>query len=77
MKGTKSYTMGREDKIMGKQWARQLFEKKENPQTTHLRSLRTMKLVRVMGLEPIRQRHTPLKRACLPIPAHSHFNYKS
>ena len=22
-----------------------------------------------MGLEPIRQRHTPLKRACLPIPA--------
>ena len=30
-------------------------------------------LVRVMGLEPIRQRHTPLKRACLPIPAHSHF----
>ena len=28
-------------------------------------------LVRVMGLEPIRRRHTPLKRACLPIPAHS------
>ena len=26
-------------------------------------------LVRQMGLEPIRQRHTPLKRACLPIPA--------
>ncbi len=51
MKDTKSYAMGREDKIMGKQWARQLFEKKRNPQTTHLRSLRTMKLVRVMGLE--------------------------
>jgi len=28
-------------------------------------------LVRVTGLEPVRQRHTPLKRACLPIPAHS------
>ncbi len=28
-------------------------------------------LVRVMGLEPIRHGHTPLKRACLPIPAHS------
>ena len=29
--------------------------------------------MRVAGLEPARQRHTPLKRACLPIPAHSHF----
>ena len=29
-------------------------------------------LVRVTGLEPVRRRHTPLKRACLPIPAHSH-----
>ena len=28
-------------------------------------------LVREMGLEPTRQRHTHLKRACLPIPAHS------
>ena len=26
-------------------------------------------LVRQTGLEPVRQRHTPLKRACLPIPA--------
>ena len=26
-------------------------------------------LVREMGLEPIRRRHTHLKRACLPIPA--------
>ena len=33
---------------------------------------RRIKVVRVMGLEPIRQRHTPLKRACLPIPAYSH-----
>ena len=32
-----------------------------------------LKMVRVTGLEPVRQRHTPLKRACLPIPAHSHF----
>ena len=31
-------------------------------------------LVRVMGLEPIRHKHTPLKRACLPIPAHSQKN---
>ncbi len=30
-------------------------------------------LVRVTGLEPVRLGHTPLKRACLPIPAHSHF----
>ena len=29
-------------------------------------------LVRVTGLEPVRRGHTPLKRACLPIPAHSH-----
>jgi hypothetical protein len=28
-------------------------------------------LVRVTGLEPVRHRHTPLKRACLPVPAHS------
>ena len=26
-------------------------------------------MVRETGLEPVRQRHTPLKRACLPIPA--------
>ena len=33
-------------------------------------------LVRQMGLEPIRRRHTPLKRACLPIPALPHIlNY--
>ena len=31
-----------------------------------------LSMVRVTGLEPVRQRHTPLKRACLPIPAHSH-----
>ena len=29
-------------------------------------------MVRVTGLEPVRQRHTPLKRACLPIPALPH-----
>ena len=29
-------------------------------------------MVRGMGLEPTRQRHTHLKRACLPIPASSH-----
>ncbi len=28
-------------------------------------------MVRVPGLDPVRQRHTPLKRACLPVPAHS------
>ena len=28
-------------------------------------------MVRVTGLEPVRRGHTPLKRACLPIPAHS------
>ena len=28
-------------------------------------------LVRVTGLEPVRRGHTPLKRACLPVPAHS------
>ena len=32
-----------------------------------------LNLVRVTGLEPVRQWHTPLKRACLPIPAHSHW----
>ena len=34
-------------------------------------------MVRVTGLEPVRQRHTPLKRACLPIPAHSHISVKT
>lgn len=29
-------------------------------------------MVRQTGLEPVRQRHTPLKRACLPIPALPH-----
>ena len=28
-------------------------------------------MVRVTGLEPVRRGHTPLKRACLPVPAHS------
>lgn len=28
-----------------------------------------MVLVRETGLEPVRQRHTHLKRACLPVPA--------
>ena len=31
-----------------------------------------LSMVRGMGLEPTRQRHTHLKRACLPIPASSH-----
>lgn len=26
-------------------------------------------MVRETGLEPVRHKHTPLKRACLPIPA--------
>jgi hypothetical protein len=30
-------------------------------------------LVRETGLEPVRHGHTPLKRACLPVPALSHF----
>jgi len=29
-------------------------------------------MVRAVGLEPTRHKHTPLKRACLPIPACSH-----
>ena len=29
-------------------------------------------LVRETGLEPVRLRHTHLKRACLPVPALSH-----
>ncbi len=43
---------------------------KENPKTSLTVCFGI--LVRVMGLEPIRRGHTPLKRACLPIPAHSH-----
>ncbi len=31
----------------------------------------TFSLVRVTRLELVRRGHTPLKRACLPIPAHS------
>ena len=37
-----------------------------------MRDLLTAGVVRQMGLEPIRQRHTPLKRACLPVPALPH-----
>ena len=29
-------------------------------------------MVRAVGLEPTRHKHTPLKRACLPVPACSH-----
>ncbi len=43
--------------------------KKEEPQ--HAFACRGSRLVRVTGLEPVRRGHTPLKRACLPIPAHS------
>ena len=33
-------------------------------------------MVRVTGLEPVRHKHTPLKRACLPVPAHSHLSLR-
>ena len=33
-------------------------------------------LVRATGLEPVRHKHTPLKRACLPVPARSHFSQR-
>ena len=39
---------------------------------THLRleiGSDSFSLVRETGLEPVRHKHTPLKRACLPIPA--------
>ena len=45
--------------------------KHKKPQVV-LHDLRFTFLVREMGLEPTRQRHTHLKRACLPIPALSH-----
>ena len=32
-------------------------------------------MVRQTGLEPVRQGHTPLKRACLPVPALPHLCY--
>ena len=35
-------------------------------------AVRTLAMVRKMGLEPTRHRHTHLKRACLPIPALPH-----
>ena len=49
--------------------------KKENPHggIRHGGSL----LVRKMGLEPTRHRHTHLKRACLPVPALSHIHAPS
>ncbi len=31
-------------------------------------------MVRVTGLGPVRRGHTPSKRACLPVPAHSHIS---
>ena len=34
-------------------------------------------LVRETGLEPVRHKHTPLKRACLPIPALPHLLFFS
>lgn len=40
----------------------------------HDRSHGPFVLVRKMGLEPTRHGHTHLKRACLPIPAHSHIH---
>ena len=48
-----------------------IYNKHKKPQVV-LHDLRFTFLVREMGLEPTRQRHTHLKRACLPIPALSH-----
>ena len=54
------------------------FEKKRSLRNRLYKPfLRPQRLVRVTGLEPVRQRHTPLKRACLPIPAHSHILFLS
>ena len=47
--------------------------KKEEPQLRELR-VEAPGLVRVTRLELVRHGHTPLKRACLPIPAHSHLS---
>ena len=37
--------------------------------TDHSILMRPFGVVRETGLEPVRHKHTPLKRACLPIPA--------
>ena len=49
------------------QESERMFPCKEKTEQSELYSV----VVRVTGLEPVRRRHTPLKRACLPVPAHS------
>ena len=49
------------------------FGQKEKPYKWLVKAVcKVFNLVRVTGLEPVRHEHTPLKRACLPVPAHSH-----
>ena len=45
---------------------------KKSLETTQLRRFKAKSLVRETGLEPVRDYHTPLKRARLPIPPLSH-----
>ena len=71
--GLKSGLFKQNRKKIGKICDRYVLGKKKNPRNRLSKPfLRLIFLVRVTGLEPVRQRHTPLKRACLPIPAHSH-----
>ena len=48
------------------------MEQKKSLETTQLRRFKAKSLVRETGLEPVRDYHTPLKRARLPIPPLSH-----
>ena len=47
-------------------------DKKETPKPTIHAGFRVSNLVRETRLELVRHRHTPLKRACLPVPALAH-----
>ena len=50
-----------------------IFQKKRKPGNPWYSRLSGLyNLVRMTGLEPVRHGHTPLKRACLPVPAHPH-----
>ena len=44
-------------------------KEKDECSYSFLNAIRTLVMVRETGLEPVRQRHTHLKRACLPVPA--------
>ena len=66
-------------RILYKLAAESGFEPEQNESESFVLPLhnQAISMVRAVGLEPTRHKHTPLKRACLPVPACSHLYINS